>query len=729
MLFFVTDSYDSGESLSSDADETAEDQSALDDKIIEKAKACFQLAEESEKELRRLSLEDIEFSTGKQWPDNIQQERERDGRPCLVINRIPQFVQQITNDQRQNRPSIKVHPVGDDSDVETAKIIQGIVRHIEYNSNADVAYDTAFDFAARGGFGFFRVITDFVSPNSFDQDIFIKRVKNPFSVYLDPTAQEPDGSDANWGLIIDYLESDDYKEKYPDSELASTGDWQSIGNNGPLWMRDGSAAIAEYFYKEHREENLYLLSTGESILEPQLEKRLQEAQAAGIPVSVVSKRKTKIPTIKWVKLNAVEILERTDWPGKYIPIIPVYGSDIDVNGKRVLEGIVRNAKDSQRMYNYWKSAETEAIALAPRAPFVGAEGQFEGHEQEWKTANRRNHAFLEYKPTSLNGQLAPPPQRQTFEPAVQAISQASMMAADDLKATTGIYDASLGAQSQDTSGIAIQRRNNQAQTSNFHFIDNLTRSLRHTGRILVDLIPKIYDTARTSRIVGDDDTQKVVKVNVAHQDEDGKPLLYQLDAGTYDVTVDVGPSYASKRQEAAASMQSLAQSYPQIFGIAGDLFVRNMDWPGAQEIAERIKKTLPPNLTDDSTKGPQKIPPQVQAQMQQMGQMIDQLTSHLNQVNQVLETKKLDLEHKERIEFAKIDADIQINMAKLGSQEAVVLLGHQVAAINQRLKLLDMDEPIGSPDQLSAPQPQPNGAMGADLGQGAQPPTGGPPPG
>jgi hypothetical protein len=714
---------DDGDSLE-DGDDAKDDAA-----IIEHAKAFLEQAEESEQEVRRHALDDIEFSLGKQWPDNVMQDRERDGRPCLVINRLPQFIQQITNDQRQNRPSIRVHPVGDGADEANAKIIQGLIRHIEYNSNADVAYDTAFEFATRGGFGFYRIVTDFVSPDSFDQEIYIKRVRNNFSVYLDPSHQEPDGSDASKGMILEYLTKEEYKEKYPNSEMASM-DWTTIGNQLPSWMREGATLVCEYFYKEQTETLVHLLNTGESVLEEDLPAKQQEAAAANIELSIVKTRKTKTVVVKWVKLNAVEVLEKTIWPGKYIPIIPVYGGEVYVNGKKHLEGIVRHSKDPQRMYNYWASAETEAIALAPRTPFIVAEGQVEDYEDQWKTANRRNHAYLPYKPVSISGQPVNPPQRQSFEPAVQAITSARSIAADDLKATTGIYDSALGAQSPDISGVALQRRAGQSQNSNFHFMDNLTRSLRHTGRIIVDLLPKIYDTPRAMRIIGEDGSSQSVMINQSHKDPSGKEVLYDLDVGTYDVTVDVGPSYASKRQEAAASMQSLAQSYPKVMDIAGDLFVKNMDWPGAQDIAERIKKTLPPGLADDPKK--QQIPPQVQAQMQQMSQMIKTLSGQLNDTTKIIETKKLDLEHKERVELMKLQFSAEEKLAELGSKNAIALLNNEVQSIHKRLQYLDMNQPIDGNQNTNNFNPQQaDGGNYAGLGHvgGSPTPTGGQSPG
>jgi hypothetical protein len=728
------------------ADGDAQAEAQDNEKILADAKTRFQLAEEAEHEIRAQALEDLKFAAGDQWDSQIVADRRTDGRPCLTINRIPQHIKQVTNDQRQNRPSIKVHPVDDQADVETAKVLSGLIRHIEYNSNADVAYDTAFESAVRAGRGYFRVLTDYVSPLSFEQEILIKRVRNPFSVFFDPFSSEPDGSDANFAFITEDLSREEYKRTYPDSKLAQSGEWESVGNNAPGWMGDKSCRVAEYFYRETRTATIVQLASGEVVEEKDLHALAEHAamtQGVSPDLTIVDRRETEVPVIRWCKLNGIEILSKTDWLGSFIPIIPVIGEELDIDGQRVLKGIVRDAKDPQRMLNYWKSAETEAIALAPRAPYLVAAGQLEGFESQWETANRRNHAYLPYNVVDVNGTPVPPPQRQALEPAVQAITQAAMLAADDLKATTGIYDASLGNKSNETSGVAIQRRNNQAQTSNFHFVDNLTRSLRHAGRVIVEIIPKIYDTARTARIIGEDGTPKMVKLNQPTESEGGKPVVYELSAGKYDVTVDVGPSYASKRQEAVVSMMEVTRAVPQLMQIAGDLLIKNMDWPGAQEIADRLKKTLPPNLADDQKK--QDIPPQVQAQMQQMGQMVDALTKQLHAAHDVLDQKKIELESKERIEFAKIQANVAIAELQAGSKEAIVLLNHQIGEIENRLQsALQFSQPIGmggmqpqgapmqQPGQQPNPQdfaPQSVGAPGADAGQGASDPTGGAAPG
>ena len=692
-----------------------------DEKILNEAKARFKLAEEAWRDIRKHYKEDVEFRAGDQWPDAIKNARDLDNRPRLVINKIVQSIQQVTNDQRQNRPAIKVSPVDDKADIEIAKIRQGMIRHIEYSSNADVAYDRAFESAATGGFGFFGFTTAYCDEQSFDQEVRFRSFPNPLAVLLDPHSQEPDGSDANHAFVDDRMSPDEFRAQFPKAKLASAGtDWSALEEEMPDWFQRDSVRVVEYFYKEWVEKTLVQLSTGDSLFKEKLPGVLPEG------VEIIQSRTVQIPVIRWCKINGNEILEKTAWAGKYIPIVPVYGNEVWIGNVRTLEGITRHSKDPQRMYNYWRSAETETIALAPKVPYIAAEGQLEGYENDWATANSRSHSVLVYKPTSVSGQLVPPPQRNTFEPAVSAITQASMLASEDLKATTGIYDASLGAQSNETSGIAIQRRNRQAQTSNFHFVDNLTRSMRHGGRILNDVIPKIYDTARVARIIGDDGEERIVRVNDPTFEENGKPTHYQLDVGKYDVTVNVGPSFASKREEAVASMLEVIKAYPPMAQVSSDLLVKNMDWPGAQEIAERLRKTLPPGIADN--KGDQEIPPEVQAQLQQMGTMIDGLTEKLNLAHDERDQKILEMEHKERIEFKKLEVQLEIKKAELDAKDALAILNAEIAQIGQRLDLLKSNQPIEQDSQV--PEPQGDGGMSAVSPEDSQPqPTGGSAPG
>ena len=564
-------------------------------KILEVARKRFQIAEEAETEIRADALEDSNFRGGDQWPTSVLQERKIDERPCLTVNRMPQVVRNVTNEQRKNRPAAKVYAVDDKADKDTAKILSGLVRHIEYNSMAEVAYDTGFEQAVTGGYGYFTVYTEYCDPMSFDQELKIGMVKDRFKVYLDPFYEMPDGSDANWGFIVDDMPHDDYLAEYGESELSGDikagAEWSAIGDKEPLWVHEKTVRVVDYFYKEYVEKELLLLSTGATILADDFdewfgetfpEDELTEERREEL---IEDTRKTKIVEIKWCKINFCEILEETTFPGEWIPIIPVLGDDIIVDGKRKLEGIVRHAKDPQRMLNYWASAEAEAIALSPKAPFIAAEGQIPPeYEHQWSQANKKSYPYLVYKPQTLEEKLVPPPARNTFEPPVQAISQARQQSSQDLKDVTGVYDQAMGRpENSDKSGKMVDLRISQSQSNGFHFHDNLARSIRHCCRIIVRAIPTVYDAERSVLILGEDDQTELVKINAFFQDKDGEEKRYRIGYGKYDVTVDTGPSFQNRRQEAVDSMISFIDKYPAAAPLVGDLIAMNSDWAGAAE--------------------------------------------------------------------------------------------------------------------------------------------------
>lgn len=695
--------------------------------VLKRARERFTYAAEAEADIRKDAVDDLKFFAGFQWPEDVKTARELDKRPCLTINRLPKFVRQVTNEQRQNRPAIKVNPVDDKGDVETAEILEGLIRHIEYDSNAETAYDTASDGQVRCGFGYFRIITEYCDPMSFEQKISIKRVRDAFSVYMDPDYTEPDGCDAKWAFVISSMSRDSYKQEYPGTDMSQMEDWSAVGSSTGGWASKDEVRIAEYYEKTFKTVKIVKLSDGQTVRKDRIPKELLEIiegkvlppEGMQVP-QILEERETQVPRIMWYKINGIEILDETEVFGSHIPIIPVLGDEIFINGKRTLESIIRNAKDPQRMYNYWVTSATETIALAPRAPFIGAEGQFEGYEQDWRMANVRSQAFLQYKKVvSDSGQVLPPPQRNTFEPPVQAITQALQISAEDLKATTGIYDAELGNRSQEQSGVALQRRVNQSNLSNMHYGDNFKRSLRHAGRILIEMIPFVYDSAQAVRVLGADGEQKIVKINEIFMKQ-GQPTIYDLNRGEYDVTVDTGPSHQTKRQEAVADMIDLTKNYPQLMQFCGDLLVKNMDWPGAQEIADRLRKTLPPGMAEEKTDDKPPLPPDVQMAMQKMNHLLQQQSQLIAQQDEVIRTKKLELESRERIELQKQRTELVIEQMKHDAAHAQLGFKMDVDMIQKRLDLLNDNQPLV------------NGSPGPESGAGAsnsqqQPPGGLPP--
>jgi hypothetical protein len=648
---------------------------------LDEMRSRYTMAIAAYSDSREDELDDLRFMAGSpdnqwQWPADVLQTRGSvqgqtiNARPCLTINKLPQHVRQVTNEQRQNRPSGKVIPADDKADVQVAEIYDGMVRHIEYMSDADVAYDTACENQVTYGEGYIRVLTEYCNEDSFDQDLRIGRVRNSFSVYMDPMAQDPTGADAEWCFITQDITKEEYERDYPDAAPLSSILASGVGDQYlSQWLTEDTLRIAEYFYYKHEDATLNLYPGNQAFFDRSPEdKNMKEMGLKPIKSRRVDRKK-----VMWMKTNGFEALEEREWAGKWIPVVRVIGNEFEVEGQIYISGLVRNAKDAQRMYNYWTSQEAEMLALAPKAPFIGYGGQFEGYEMQWKTANTTNWPYLEVNPDVTDGmgavlplpQRAPPPLPQT------GLIQAKMGASDDIKSTTGQYDSSLGATSNERSGRAILAREKQGDTGTYHYVDNLARAIRHITRQLVDMIPKIYDTERIARIVGLDGEVDMVKINP----EQAEPVneirdmntgiviekIYNPGVGTYDVVVTTGPSYMTKRQEAMDAMSQILQGNPQLWSVAGDLFVKNMDWPGAEELAARLAKTIDPKLMSDDDKSPELQA--AEQQIQAMGQEMEGMHTMLQNVQKSMEAQ--DLERK------NFEADIKAYQAETQRISAV----------------------------------------------------------
>jgi len=622
--------------------------------ILTVARARLDLAVSALSESREDEIDDLKFYAGSpdnhwQWPADVLATRGAvqgqtiNARPCLTINKLPQHVRQVTNDQRQNRPGAKVIPVDDKADVQVAEIFNGMIRHIEYISDADVAYDTACENQVSYGEGYLRLLTEYCDDDTFDQDIKIGRVRNSFSVYMDPTIQDPTGADAKWCFVTEDLTKAEYTRMYPDAAPITTlqslgvGD-QSISN----WLNEDTIRIADYYYIEYDRATLNLYPGNATAFENTPE----DKQLRAIYGKPKRSRESDRPRVKYCKINGYEILEEREWAGKWIPVIRIVGNEFEVDGRLYVSGLVRNAKDAQRMYNYWVSQEAEMLALAPKAPFIGYGGQFEGYETQWKTANTQNWPYLEVNPDVTDGQGAvlPLPQRAQPPMASSGLLQAKAGASEDIKSTTGQYNASLGMGSNERSGKAILARQREGDVGTYHYGDNLARGVRHVARQLVDLIPKIYDTQRIARIIGEDGETKMVKINPDQPepvnkivDQQGVVMekIYNPSVGKYDVVAITGPGYATKRQESLEAMAQLLQGNPQLWAVAGDLFVKNMDWPGAQEMAKRFAKTIDPKLMNDADENP--ALQAAQQQMEAMGQEMEQMYQMIQNANKSIE--------------------------------------------------------------------------------------------
>lgn len=631
--------------------------------------------------------DDLKFLSGEQWPSQVRTERELEERPCLVNNVLPTFVDQVLGDQRQNRPSIKVSPTnpvlvpkkamepGQEDAMEPVKISNvtgtkqyelsevytGLIRNIEYNCDAETAYDMSFEAAVSSGMGYLRVLSDYACEDGFEQELKVKHINNQFAVIIDPGAKEHDRSDMNWGFIDDSMEKEAFRKAYPDAR-AEPVDARSNEDMG-VWFSEKTVKVSEYFTREPVVKEMALLSDGRSVYIDELEPVVDELLEQGI--HIIRTRKVKTFKVMWRKITGLDVLEGPiELKCTTIPVVPVWGKSITIKKRIIYRSLIRHAKDSQRMANYWDSAATEMVALAPKSPFIGMEEHVEGRENDWETANTKNHAILTYVP-QFQGDPGPRRQPPAIPPAAEVAL--GMGATDKIKATVGIFDASIGAAGNETSGRAIVARQREADTGTFAFVDNLSKAIMRIGKLLVELVPYTYDTERVVRIKLPDETEDFVRLNEQVFDEETQQYvtINDLNVAKYDVVVTTGPSYSTQRVEAAESLIQFAQAVPQAAAVIADLIAQNMDFPGADVMAERLKKIMPPNVLSASERErlAEDMPEQTEPTPEQQLQA------------QEFEVKAAESQAK----MAQADADVQeaqasVAIAQLKTEEAQLKL-------------------------------------------------------
>jgi hypothetical protein len=636
-----------------------------DQTLIAKVQEWFELSSSEDSEDRELALEDSRFCDEEdgQWQEDVK--RKRKGLPNYTFNKVAGSVDAVVGDWKQNRARIKVI-ASEHDDTEAAEVRTGLIRQIENISDAPTAYDIAFECAVKSGFGAFRICTDYTSQDSFDQDILIKQIKNQFTVYWDPLAEEFNKSDGRYMIVVVDKDRKEFEDEYGD-----VADFSGQGIGNAQWVNENAVRIAECWYKKETEKVLLKLSDGSVQYEEDIKLILDELSAKG--VTVKKSRKVIVDEIWCAKVGGNRLLENKKWAGSMFPIILVFGKSYVLDGKDRRRGIVRFAKDAQRSYNLQRSVAIERVALAPKAPYLVTQKMVEGHETQWANANLLPYPYLRFNPDPLA-----PGGRPTREPPADlpiANMQLAQMDADDIKATTGQYDASLGARSNETSGRAIAMRERQGDVATFTYQDNMVKALKYAGKVIVDLIPKIYDGERVVRILGKDGGEKYIKINEHVLDAQTGEYVTRNDMnyGKYDVVVETGPNYATQRVEAANSMIQFAQAIPQALPVIGDLLADAMDWPNKDQIADRLRATMPPNILSAGQKGDEKIPPQAKAAIAQMQQQMQQMQAFIDQGMQQFQAMQAENEQIKSGAAVKA-AELQLKAKEIDLKEAELLL-------------------------------------------------------
>ena len=639
---------------------------AKKDTTVEDALRLFKKDKQAWGDIYKKALEDLDFLSDDddaQWSAGDYQERKKTGRPALTIDKLGQFTRQVVNQIRMNTPSINVIPSDGAGSTETAEVMKGLIRNIEYCSNADAAYDMSALSSVRCGLGFIRVDHDYEG-DTFDQELKVKRVVNTLNCWIDSDSIEIDGSDAKHAFIADQITVGEFKKQFPKFEVSS---FETGTEDEKEYEDEDYITIVEYFkvMESDKEIATYDDVDGITDYDPNREDE-------------TNRRTIKQRTVKRCKLSGKDVLEETTFAGEFIPLVPVYGEEFWRKGKRHLFSLVRKAKTAQQMHNYWKSLETEVLMKQPQAPIMAAEGQTEEYAEDWKNPSKT--AVLRWKSVDSEGNPIPPPQRLSPPVTPSGIFQASLGTVDDIKSAMGMYGSSIGQQTNETSGIAIQRRKQEGEVGTFHFADNLVKSIQHVGRILVSAIPTIYDTPRVIRIVGMEDETDMVGINGEVVDKQEEQ--FDLTQGKYDVRVTTGASFTTQRQESAEFMSQVVTSQPELMQIAGDLVFKYMDVAGAEALSERIKKTIPPELLDDENEEQNPEAMQAQAQLQEAAANIQMMQQELQKMEEQLKSKEGELQVKAMSEQAKAQNDAE----KLQLEHMKLQLEQEEAAFEKAVK-------------------------------------------
>lgn len=694
----------------------------------------FRIAEEVDSNNRLMAIDDLEFADGQQWPDDLYNLRKIQRRPSLTINMTAMLVRRVINNMREQRPRIKVHPVGDGADIDDARVAGGLIRHIENRSNAEVAYDCAGESAVRMGWGFWRIIGEYVDEKSFEQELKIVPIRNALTCYIDPGATLPDGSDMQWFIISQKMKRKDFKRHYPNEELS---EWLmgAAGDSQHQWESKEDIRLAEYYRVRQVKDTLLKLTDGRTMYRSEFRRQQHAFELAGIGVAKnefdkeISRPSTR-RQVQWFRLTGRRVVDRRDLPGRWIPVVRCEGNVLDINGDVRRKGMVRDLKDPARMFNYWETAKTEKLALSSKAPWVMAEGQDDGHP-EWDDANQKPYSRLIYKVlTDQNGQpmQVPPPMRQPAIEVEQGFSEAAAGAAKNLMFVAGMpHEPGLDAPGTVVSGIALRKRQAMSDISHFQYYDNQTMAIAHTGRILLDLIPEYYPESRMQRIIGEDGVPQMVAINqrVPKPESPGIfEIKHNMSVGRYDVVMDTGPGYETKRQEAAESMIDLLKTPlgEAVVKTGADLIVRNMDFPGADDLADRLAPLSPQGLQQTI----QQLPKQAQG-------IVTAMQTQLQQAQQTISQLQLEIKYKSQIEQGwmaverektQTDAQVKANDAALRAHQAATDVHTKaqasiaVAEIGAAGKILDTHAKAGYDRRAQAAElaaaeraEKPNGAQ------------------
>lgn len=661
-----------------------------DTEILVEARRMYEMNLNLDSENREAAKEDMDFIEDP-WTPEAKQIRQ--GRACLNADPLTQFRNKVKNEFAKMEPAIKVRPFDSYADPKMANHIQGLFRHIEDNSRAKRVYDHAQSQMVDTGEGWVRVLYDFCNEESFEEDIFIKRIKNRFAV-VPGLYQEFDGSDMETCFVSELIS----KHDLPESEAYNqSADWPNTeGFNH--WIDDDRILVCEYWRVVKKPDVLCLLSNGMRVFQSVIKSGEAKAKLDKLKLRVIKRRDTLRPYVQFFKLTAFDVLEKQEWPGRYIPLIPMIGNElVRADGTTMHYGMVRFSRDQVRMINYMWSEETEMIALQPKTPYVGTQEQFEGKEDQWDAAAEGRSSRVTYNAQVVDGVAIPPPMRQAAPIVPAAMIQSRIGAMELLKGAQGTYNAGLGDQGPQISGRAILAEKANSDNANFHYIDGPEISIQHIARVVIDLARKVITGPTMRRLIGDDGQESMLAFNTPLEGADGKEEIWDLSVGEFDITVEMGPAYATQRQEALKSMTEIAALLPpEQAALLSDIMVGNVDAKDADKAQRRLKafnQITNPQVMQaaeedgEGEKDTEQQLQQCQAQLQQEQQKMQQIQVAMEQLNvEFAKVSKIanDKQAQMELEWKKALLDAEVKLATTKSTQKTQLFMKQIETLQKQ---------------------------------------------
>jgi hypothetical protein len=703
------------------ADDRLRDDSG-DAAILDEARSRFKRASDWESEFRKLYVEDVKFANadtdnGWQWPDHVKRDRDLNNRPSLTINKVKPIVVSLANEARQNRPQAGVKPVGDRVSFAAAQVWEGLLRHVDYTSNAGSVYVAAKECQLEGGIGYWRVAHDYVDETSFDQEIRISPL-DPMGVYLDCDIQPGStGVDSMWGFVFEEWDREEFKRQFPGVDLPPPSKSTTLDER-ESWVRSDAVRVAEYYRILLRQDTLLYIEdstgriwTGFKSLVPAEWRDQLPLYKAGKIGSMYRDREVKTRNLQWYKISGAVITERRiDLKGKYIPIVRLPGRERKIEGRLYRAGLVRALKDAQRMYNYNTSGEVEVVALQTKTPWVTPAAAIEGNETAWNNANRDNAAYLPYRHVDEDGNPIPPPTRPEPPTPAQGFLEGLRIAAAELEMASGVAQAQQQQPTIERTPRALQMRERMGNLVNYDFTDSELQAVRHTAIICIDLAPHIYDTRRVVQTMAKDRTISEISIDPdapdAHARQEpqgpGDPvkILFNPKIGKYAVEADVGPAFQTQRQETWNAFVEILSSAPELMNVFGDLGFLAADFPMADEIAERIRRNIEntaPWLVKDGQVGPvvQKLQADLTNSQQQVAELLEKLTEARIKTKSRAELRDIEVEDAMTRRLAA-EGNVVTDFAKLGdSIPELKLLIRKTLADMLGMGLRDVESALG----------------------------------